>query len=331
MTQPSPKSISRRTASSFLALGAVGGAFSSRVFAQAGDYPSHPIELVVAYGAGGGTDVLARAFSDSARKHVSQPITVINKPGASGAIGLSDVLNAKPDGYKIAMLTVELTTLPHVGVIKFSHEDFAPIALLNADPAAITVKADAPWNTIEEFLAAAKKVPGEFRVGNSGAGSIWHLASAALEDKTGTKFNPIPYPGAGPAMLALMGGHIEAVSVSAAEVTAYVSSGKLKTLAVMADKRLKGYESVPTLKERNIDLSISAWRGLGAPKNTPPAILAVLKDIVVKTIAEPSYREIMDKQNMGFAFGDEAAFKAVMVRDNTYFKNLITKLNFKLG
>ena len=139
--------ISRRTAASYLALGAT-GLWTGRAFAQATDYPHRPVELVVAYGAGGGTDVLARAFSDSARKHISQPLTIINKPGASGSIGLTDVLNAKPDGYKIAMLTVELTTLPHVGVIKFSHDDFAPIALLNADPAAITVKADAPWNTI---------------------------------------------------------------------------------------------------------------------------------------------------------------------------------------
>ena len=322
--------ISRRTAASYLALGA-GGILAPRAWAQAGDYPNHPIELVVAYGAGGGTDVLARAFSDASRKHVSQAIAVTNKPGASGAIGLTDVLNAKPDGYKIAMLTVELTTLPHVGVIKFSHEDFAPIAMLNADPAAITVKADAPWNTIEEFLAAAKKVPGEFRVGNSGAGSIWHLAAAALEDKTGTRFNHIPYPGAGPAMLSLMGGHIEAVAVSAAEVTAHVAAGKLKTLTVMADKRLKGFDSVPTLKERNIDLSISAWRGLGAPKNTPPEILAILKNIAVKTSAEPAFRDTMDKQNMAFVFGDEAAFKSVMVRDNAYFKNLIAKLNIKLA
>ncbi len=330
----SARTISRRSAASYLALGATGlaGALTGqRALAQAGDYPNRPVELVVAYGAGGGTDVLARAFSEASRKHFSQSITVTNKPGASGAIGLTDVLNAKPDGYKIAMLTVELTTLPHVGVIKFSYEDFAPIAMLNADPAAITVKADAPWNTVEEFLAAAKKAPGEFRVGNSGAGSIWHLAAAAVEDKTGVKFNHIPYPGAGPAILSLMGGHIEAVSVSAAEVTTQVNAGKLKTLAVMADKRLKGFESVPTLKERNIDVAISAWRGIGAPKTTPPEIIAILKNLAAKTAAEPAFREIMDKQNMTFAFGDDVVFKAAMVRDHAYFKNLITKLNIKLS
>lgn len=331
MTTP-PFKMSRRTAAAYLALGAAGTASlsSTLAFAQAGDYPNRPIELVVAYGAGGGTDVLARAFSEASRKHIGQAITVTNKPGASGGIGLTDVMNAKPDGYKIAMVTVELTTLPHVGVIKFTHEDFTPIVMLNADPAAITVKADAPWNTVEEFLAAAKKAPGEFRVGNSGAASIWHLAAAAVEDKTGVKFNHIPYPGAGPAILSIMGGHIEALSVSAAEVSTQVAAGKLKVLAVMADKRIKGFENVPTLKERNIDVAISAWRGLAAPKNTPPEIIAVLKNLAVKATAEPLFREVMDKQNMGFVFGDEAAFKAVMVRDSTYFKNLITKLNIKL-
>jgi tripartite-type tricarboxylate transporter receptor subunit TctC len=116
------------------------------------------------------------------------------------------------------------------------------------------VRADAPWNTIEEFLAAAKKDSGKISVGNAGNGSIWHLAAAALEDKTGVKFNHLPFQGAGPAVLALLGGHIDAVAVSPAEVTTYVQAGKLKMLAVMADQRVKGFEKVPTLKERNIDL-----------------------------------------------------------------------------
>jgi tripartite-type tricarboxylate transporter receptor subunit TctC len=327
--RPASLGISRRTAASYLALGATGG-YSALACAQAHDYPNRPIELIVAYGAGGGTDVLARAFSDASRKHIGQAIIVTNKPGASGAIGLTDVLKANPDGYKIAMVTAELTTLPHMGVIKFTHEDFTAIAMLNADPAAITVKADAPWNTVEEFLAAAKKVPGEFRVGNGGIGSTWHLAAAAVEDKTGVKFSHIPYAGAAPASLSLLGGHIEALSVSAAEVSVHVAAGKLKTLAVMADKRIKGFENVPTLKERNIDVAISVWRGLCAPKNTPPEVIAVLKNLAVKTVAEPVFLEIMDKQHMGVVFGDEAAFKAVMVRDSASFKNLITKLNIKL-
>ena len=126
---------------------------------------------------------------------------------------------------------VEITTLPHLGLAKFTHEDFVPIARLNADPAAITVRADAPWNTVEEFLAAARKAPNPLSMGNAGNGSIWHLAAASLEDRTGITFNHIPFPGANPAVLALMGGHVDAVAVSPAEVSVFVQSGKLKTLA----------------------------------------------------------------------------------------------------
>ncbi|SCK47845.1 Tripartite-type tricarboxylate transporter, receptor component TctC [Variovorax sp. HW608] len=293
------------------------------------DFPNRTIELVVPYQPGGGTDGLARTFADASRKHMSQSMVVVNRAGAGGAIGWTEVINAKPDGYKLAVLTVELLTLPHLGLAKFNYDDFQPIAQLNADPAAITVKADAPWNTIEEFLAAAKKSPESVRVGNSGNGSIWHLAAAALEDKTGAKFGHIPFQGAAPAVLALLGGHIEAVAVSPAEVSTYVQSGKLKMLMVMADQRVKGFEKVPTAKERGIDVSIGTWRGLGAPKNTPPEVMAKLREITAKTAAEPVMREAMDKLNLGYAYTDGAAFKETLARDNAYYKDLIAKLNIK--
>ena len=298
--------------------------------AQARDFPNRPIELVVPFQPGGGTDALARAFADAARKHISQTVLVVNKPGASGAIGWQEVINSRPDGYKLAVVTVELITLPPLGMAKFSYEDMAPIARLNADQAAITVRADAPWNTIEEFLAAARSDSGKISVGNAGNGSIWHLAAAALEDKTQVKFNHTPFQGAGPAVLALMGGHIDAVAVSPAEVTTFVQAGKLKTLAVMADQRVKGlFEKVPTLRERNIDLVIGTWRGIAAPKNTPPEVIAYLKTASEKIASEPGFREVLDKQNLGFSYADDAAFKATMARDAGYFKTLIQKLDIK--
>ena len=294
------------------------------------DFPNKPIELVVPFAAGGGTDALARSFAEATRKHMPQSMIIVNKPGASGSIGWQDVANAKPDGYRLAVITVELATLPHMGIGKISHEDLQPIAQLNADPAAITVRADAPWNTIEEFLAAAKKEPGKIGVANAGPGSIWHLAASALEDKTGVKFNHVPFQGAGPGVLALLGGHVEAAAVSPAEVTTYVQSGKLKTLAVMADQRVKGFEKVPTLKERNIDLSIGTWRGLAAPKNTPPAVVAYLKKLALDASNEPAFRETLEKQNLGLVYRDDVGFKSVIAKDNAYFKTLITKLGIKV-
>ncbi|BEP36869.1 tripartite tricarboxylate transporter substrate binding protein [Variovorax sp. V59] len=297
--------------------------------AQPAGFPSKPIELVVPFQPGGGTDALARAFADATRKHMPQSMIIVNKPGASGAIGWQDVVNAKPDGYRLAVVTVELTTLPHMGLAKFTYEDLTPIARLNADQSAITVRADAPWNTIEEFLAAARKDSGKLSMGNAGNGSIWHLAAAALEDKTGAKFNHTPFQGAGPAVLALLGGHIDAVAVSPAEVTTYVQAGKLKTLAVMAEQRVKGFDKVPTLKERGIDLVIGTWRGIAAPKNTPPEVVAYLKNLSQKAAGEPAFREVLDKQNLGFSYADDVAFKANMAKDNAYFKALMGKLDIK--
>lgn len=175
-------------------------------------YPGKAVELVVPASAGGGTDALARAFAEIVKKHLPQPLIVNDRPGASGVVGMSDVLNGKPDGYKVSVVIAELVILPHLNLAKFTYADFQPVARLNADPSAITVRADAPWNTIEEFLAAAKAKPDEMRVGNSGNGSIWHLAAAGLEDKAGVKFNHVPYQGAAPGVVALLGGHIDAVA-----------------------------------------------------------------------------------------------------------------------
>ena len=308
---------------------AVAAALPGALYAQPGGYPIRPIELIVPAGAGGGTDVLARAFSEAARKHLPQPIMVINRPGASGMIGHGEMINARPDGYKLAVVFAEITIVPHLGQSKLSYEDFIPIARLNYDPAAITVRADAPWNTIEEFLAASRAKPGDLKMGNSGPGSIWHLAHAALEDKVGVKYNAIPFGGAAPAVLALLGGHVDAVAVSPGEVAAHVASGKLKTLVVMADKRVKGFDSVPTLKERGIDLAIGTWRGIAAPKSTPPEVIAILIEATRKSAEEPVLREALDRLSMGYAYADAETFRANMRRDNEVFKQLVGKLGLK--
>jgi tripartite-type tricarboxylate transporter receptor subunit TctC len=297
---------------------------------KAEGYPTKPVELVVPASAGGGTDALARAFAEAAKNHFPQPFVVNNKPGASGVVGMSDVLNGKPDGYKVSVVIAELVILPHLGLSKFTYADFQPIARLNADPAAITVRTEAPWNTIEEFLADAKAKPGDMKVGNSGNGSIWHLAAAGLEDKAGVKFNHVPYQGAAPGVVALLGGHIDAVAVSPGEVAAHVQGGKLKMLAVMADQRLKAFDKVPTLKERKIDLSIGTWRGLAVHKATPADASTSLRTAARKAAEEPMLREQLDKLNLGFAYLDAEAFGQAMQRDHEYFKQLVQKLGIKV-
>ena len=280
-----------------VAAGVAGQSASS--FAQQNTYPTRPIELVVAFGAGGGTDVLARSLAEGMRSHLPQPIVVNNKPGASGSIGMADVANSPADGYKLSLLTVEVTILSHIGVGKVTPQDFTPIARLNFDPAAITVRADAPWNTIEEFLEAVRKKPETVSVGNAGPGSIWHVAATALEAKTGVKVIHVPFQGAGPAVLALAGGHVDAVAVSPAEVSAQVQAGKLKTLAVMSDQRVKGFEKVPTFKERGIDLNkLGAWRGVAGPKGLSPQVVGTLSDAIKLAVNEPSYKQALEKLNL---------------------------------
>jgi tripartite-type tricarboxylate transporter receptor subunit TctC len=289
-------------------------------------YPERPVELVVPYTAGGGTDAVARAFADAVRKHLPQPVVVVNKTGAGGAIGLTEVMNARPDGAKIGVGTVEITMLPHLGVAKFGIEDFVPIAMLNVEPSAITVRADAPWTTVEAFLADAKARPAQLRVGNSGTGAIWHIAAESLSEKAGVRFLHVPYAGANPAVADLLGGHIEAVTVSPPEVAQHVAAGKLRILAVMSAQRAPKFPQVPTLKERGVDVQISTWRGLVAPKATPEPVLTVLREAARKAVQEPAYRATMDKLDLNAVLIEGDAFRDVMKRDNEFFKSMIAKL-----
>lgn len=293
-------------------------------------YPQRPVEIVVPYAAGGGADVMSRAFAAAAVKHFPQSFIVVNKPGAAGVIGWTDVINAKPDGYKLALTTVEVTFLNYLGLAKFGWDEMVPIAKLNADPAVLVVRADAPFTTLEQFLDAAKKSPGNIRIGNAGQGSMWHLSAVALADKAGATLNHIPYAGGNPALQSLLGGHIEAVIASAPEVAANVAAGKLRALGVMSEKRIKGFEQVPTMKERNFDLVLGTWRGLAVPKGTPPDVIATLKTVVARTMQEPSLREVMEKQNFTTdTYEDQAAFQASMARESAYIKQIAAKVDMR--
>jgi len=315
-----PMILSRRTACAAIAM-ALGPAF-----ARAADYPTRPIELVVPSSAGGGTDIVARAFSDGARRYCPQPIIVLNRPGASGAIGMGEVLNAKPDGYKIGMLIVELSILSVLNQVKFNTDDFRMIARLNGDPAAIVVPAGARWNTIEEFVADTRARPGKVSVGNSGVGSIWHLAAAALEEKVGAEFLHVPYQGSAPGLLALVGGHVDAMAVSPGEATAHVQAGKLKVLAVMADRRAAGFEEVPTLKERGIDLSIGNWRAIALPRATPQPVVDVVLDLTRKVAMDNSFQEALRRSNLGFTYAEAGDFEAAIREEREFFSKISRNL-----
>ncbi|MFM9329211.1 tripartite tricarboxylate transporter substrate binding protein [Paenibacillus mesotrionivorans] len=291
-------------------------------------FPNKAVTLIVPYAAGGGTDITARALAKAAEKHLGQPIVVLNRTGGGGSIGLMEGANAKGDGYTVTFLPMELTTLPHLGLLPITYERFEPIAQTNFDPSALTVRAQAPWKTAAEFLAYAKAHPGELRIGNAGTGSIWHLEAAILEKGAGVTFSHIPYEGAGPAVSALLSGFVDAVTVSPAEVKKLVTEGKLRTLAIQAAERTDALPGVPTLQEET-GLAIGfvgTMRGLAVPKDTPDDITQVLADAFMKGTEEKEFRDHMKENGLGLLVRSGGEFGQQLKKSHDLFARLIPEL-----
>lgn len=296
---------------------------------HAQSYPSKPIELVVAFQPGGGVDAMARTFAEAARPLFPQPFVVVNKPGASGAIGLTYVASAPADGYKVAMIFAELLTIPLVGMGKVNSSEFEPIARLASDPSTVTVRADAPWNTVEELVAYAKANPGKVTFSNAGNASISHISAAAFAQKVGTQFIHVPYQGSGPAVVGLVGGQVDATAVNYAVVAPQVAAGKLKVLAVMADKRLTTLDKVPTLRERGVDVTIDVWRGIAVAKNSPKEVVESLRSLAATVMKDPKLLDILRTQNLTAAYEDGPDFAKELAKQSDWFKQVIPQLDIK--
>ena len=271
-------------------------------------YPDKPVTVICPWTAGGGTDVLLRALSKSAEKYLGQTITVVNQTGGAGAIGHNAIRAARPDGYTVGMITFELNSLPPQGLVPFTWKDFDPLMRINSDPAALTVRKDAPYNTVRGFMDYAKSHPGEITIGNSAPGSVWHIAAGLAAEKTGVQVKHVPFDGAQPAVTALVGGHIKAVAVSVAEVRGQVQAGNLKILGVMSADRDKIFPDVPTFKEQGVDVQFYTWRGLGLPKGVPPAIKAKIADAYKKAFDSQEFKDFAAKASLNLAYQDSAEF-----------------------
>ena len=267
--------------------------------AETVDFPGNKqVSLIVPYSAGGASDTVARIYASELEQSLGTSIVVSNVTGASGAIGLEQVRNSNPDGYTIAYMPVESTMLKALGFTDLSTDDFRFIGRAMTIPAAVTVRADAPWDTFEDFVNYAKEHPGEIQVGNSGTGSIWHIAAASIEKECGVQFTHVPFDGAAPAVAALLGGNIQAVTVSPSEVKNNVDSGDFKVLCVLGESRFSVVPDVPTAQELGIDITIQGWGGFAVPKDTPQAVIDILEkasetainsDSVKKTLADRGY------------------------------------------
>ena len=191
------------------------------------EFPSRAVTIIVPFTAGGGTDLVARGIAEAARDSFPNGISVENRTGAGGAIGITAGATAAADGYTITALTVESVTLPHMGTgVGFDADSFIPIIMLNEAVSVVSVNADSPFNTLHELIEYSRT--GTVRVGNSGVGAIWHLAAAALEEASGANFVHVPFEGAADAITSLLGGHIEAIPVSYSEVASHVAAGTIR-------------------------------------------------------------------------------------------------------
>lgn len=291
------------------------------------DFPGNKqISLIVPYSAGGASDTTARIYAAELEKALGATIVVSNVTGASGAIGLEQVRNANPDGYTMAYMPVESTMLRSLGFTDLSTDDFKFVGRAMTIPTAVTVRADAPWNTFQEFVDYAKEHPGEIQVGNSGTGSIWHIAAASIEDKCGIEFTHVPFDGAAPAVAALLGGNIQAVTVSPSEVKNNVDSGDFKVLCVLGEGRSSVVPDVQTATEMGIDITIQGWGGFAVPKDTPQEIVDILEAASETAINSDAVKELLAERGFEHAYLNGSDMDAKAAAELAYYSELIPKL-----
>ena len=294
------------------------------------DFSKKNVTCVVPYDAGGGTDAVMRGLADAA-KGSFKAITVENRSGAGGATGMLYGANAKNDGSIVTMITVELATLEAMGNnAGLTYSQFKPIMMVNSAASAITVKADDDrFNTLEDFINYSKS--NEVQVGNSGIGAIWHLAAAGLAKVAGTEFKHVGYDGANGAITDLLGGHIDAVAVSYAEVNSFVQSGDLKVLAVLANNRLDAIPEVPTAKECGYEAVLGTWRGLAVPASTSDEVVAELYKIFSEAAASDAFVEFMTNTNNVIDIMDGASFTKLIADQLDMYTGLVADLGLKIG
>ncbi|HSH89691.1 MAG TPA: tripartite tricarboxylate transporter substrate binding protein [Ramlibacter sp.] len=288
--------------------------------AAAQNYPSRPITLIVPWGAGGGTDATARIIGTLMEKDLGQPVTVVNRTGGSGVVGHAAIASSPPDGYTIGLATVEIAMMHWQGLTELNPTSYTPLGLVNADPAGIQVRADSPYKTVGDLLAAIKANPGKFKASGTGQGGIWHLAIAGfLRDQ---KIDPsalpwVPSNGAAPGLQDMVAGGVEVAPVSLPEARSLIDAGKVRSLAIMADKPAALYPNVPTLKAATgSDWQMAAWRGIVAPKGIPNDVRDKLAASIRKVVASKDYTDFMASRGFGVIYASPDDFAKFMAKSD---------------
>jgi len=257
-------------------------------------WPSKPISLIVPFPPGGVADIVARPFAEAMSRTLNTPVIIENKPGAGGGIGMGHVAKAKPDGYTLLLALSSISILPVADQVTgrapmFELKQFAPVARLTADPTVLAVRADSPWKTVAEFVADAKKRPGAITYGSSGNYGTMHIPMEMFATAAGIKLLHVPFTGGGPAVVALLGGTVDALSTGPSTVIQHVKAGKVRVLASWGDRRLASLPEIPTLAESGFDAVFFQWSALFAPAGTPDAVLAKLREAARVAAADPKF------------------------------------------
>lgn len=285
--------------------------------ATADSFPSKSITLIVPFGAGGGTDALARKIADIAQKQSGVNFVIENKTGGSGAVGMSEGAIAKNDGYTVTMTTVEVVLLPAAKLASFQPSDFKGIVRVNFDPAAIIVRADNSANTLQEFIDNTKNSSKTVNLNVSAFPTNYWLCGAMLNEQSGAGFNLVEEPsGAAQEIANLLGGHVDGIICTMAEAAAYVANGDFKFLAVAGAERNPNYPEVPTVKECGYEIEVGTWRGFMVPDDTDAAIVAKLDQIFTDAYNSDEFQEFLKTMGFGAGYLNSEDF-AKLVEDQT--------------
>ena len=292
-------------------------------------YPSRPINFVVGYAPGGASDIVIRALANSAGKILGQPVVVVNKPGGSSAVSLTNLKNEKPDGYTIALLATGGVISQHMRKVAYdSAKDFTPIMQHAVFHEGLVVQKDAPWKTVGEFVDYARANPGKIRYGSSGPGSPSHLVMEQLAAVAKVKMVHVPFEGTAPAVTALLGGHVDAVADNTAWKP-HVVSGRLRLLAAFQTKRVPFAPEVPTLQEAGFNAIHAHIHSSVGPKGMSPEIVATLHNAFKKSLEDPDFLKVVNQVDAIVTYRSPEELAKHLVDINDFIESMVVKLELR--
>lgn len=291
-----------------------------------GPYPSRELKLIVQASPGGISDTVSRFMASLIEKDLGVPVVCENKPGASGALAFSYVTRRPPDGYTLAHAPVEIAIVRALGYADIGPEDMGLICLVSKTPAVLVVRSDAPWNTFEEFMAAAKKQSGGLIMGNAGTGSIWHFNSLLMEQQAGFRVTYVPYGGSSGSIASLLGGHVDAVVAGTGEVVANVRAGSLKVLAVFDESRSGLFPDAPTSYELGYEFGAPAWSGFFTPAGVSGEILRRLEKAFRVAFESEEWTKLCEERGMEAVFLNSADFREFALEQAKFFAIEVPRL-----